>query len=145
MTVWIVAATVIVFLLALAASLDQLPKVYRGRHCTGSEWHRQFPDAPKAEIRRFLELFAVHAFGFRKRYTLKFGPQDRVMDVYRAVYRGKLWVGDAMEIESLGLTLGREYGVDLLQAWHPGITLGELFRMTREPPHGSASALPSGP
>src|SRR5262245_13878943 len=57
---------------------------YWQRACMGIRWRRRFPDAPKADIREFLRIF-VDAFAFNQRRRSRFAPDDRVMDVYRAL------------------------------------------------------------
>src|SRR6266571_4898042 len=52
---------------------------YWERACAGVRWRRRFPDAPKTEIREFLDLF-IDAFGFRRGRRCCFRPEDRVMD-----------------------------------------------------------------
>lgn len=95
------------------------------RRCMGIRWRRRFPNASKAELREFLDLFA-HAFGFNHRQSLCFSPDDRVMEVYRAVYpAGSL--ADGLELEMLALEVEKRYGVAWDSVWHGDITLGELF------------------
>jgi hypothetical protein len=115
---------------------------YWSRSCAGTEWRQRFPDAPKEDVRAFLEAF-VDAFGFKSKNRLKFSPADRVMDVYRTIYPPGSAV-DAMELETFALTLERQYGVDLVRVWKPEeTTLGDIFEMTRNP--NQASDAPSEP
>lgn len=102
------------------------------RVCTGRLWKRRFPRATKNEIREFLDLF-VEAFAFSRSRRLCFSPDDRVLDVYRALYPFPKLVGDAMEMETFAETASERYGVDLLQSWRKDITLGDLFERTRRP------------
>jgi hypothetical protein len=101
------------------------------RGCAGFRWRRRFPDASKSEIREFLDIF-IEAFGFKQSWRLCFTPEDRVLDVYRALYpvRG---TPDGMEMESLVLDLQKRYHVDIVSSWREDITLADLFTQTRRP------------
>ena len=63
---------------------------YWDRLCTGAKWRRRFPNSPKEEIRRFPVAF-IDGFAFKSNQRLKFTPDDKVMDVYRALYPSKDW------------------------------------------------------
>jgi propanediol dehydratase small subunit len=103
---------------------------YWERACMGIRWRRRFPDAPKAEIREFLDLF-VEAFGFRRKRRCCFSPDDRVMEVYRTLYPpGSEF--DSMELETFCTTLRKRYGVNFAASWRDDITLGELYARTRQ-------------
>ncbi len=104
---------------------DEAPAPYRFRTCEGLRWKRHFPQAPKDEIRRFLSIF-VNSFGFREKDRLKFGPDDRILDVYHAVYRPMPSV-DNMELEEFFCRVEDTYGIDSSQLWNGHLTLGELF------------------
>jgi len=104
---------------------------YWTRVCTGPEWKRRFPQAPKDDIREFLKGF-VDAFAFRRSRGLRFTPDDRVMDVYRTLHPPKWTLADSMELESLALRFHKHYGIDLVPVWRNDITLGELFALTRQ-------------
>jgi hypothetical protein len=104
---------------------------YWERACTGIRWRRRFPDAPKTEIRDFLDIF-IEAFGFRQKRRLCFAPDDRVMDVYHTLYPAS-GTPDGMELEDFVRSLQKRYGVDILSLWREDITLGELYERTR--PH----------
>src|ERR1700678_1604270 len=71
------------------------------RSCAGRRWRREFPGAGKMEIREFLGIF-VDAFGFPRQKILAFRPEDRIMDVYHAVYPSG-GVPDELELESFDL------------------------------------------
>ncbi len=102
---------------------------YWDRACMGIRWRRRFPDALKTELREFLTIF-VDAFCFDRRRRTCFSPDDRVMDVYRADYPpGSL--SDSMELETLGLSLEKRYGIDFTAVWREDITLGELYEHTK--------------
>jgi hypothetical protein len=90
-------------------------RFYWERACTGTRWRRRFPDSPKPEIREFLDLF-VDAFAFRRRRRCCFLPEDRVMDVYRALYPPGSAV-DGMELETFCQLLRKRYGIDFTTSW----------------------------
>lgn len=98
---------------------------YWKRDCTGALWKRRFPQATNTELRQFLALFA-DAFGFSARHPLCFSPDDRILEVYRALYPAKGWPDD-MELERFAMQVEETYGADIIARWHEGITLGELF------------------
>ena len=103
---------------------------YWDRACMGMRWRRCFPDAPKTEIREFLSIL-VDAFGFRHSRRCCFAPDDKLMDIYRAVYpQGSL--SDSMELESFAYALDNRYGIDLFASWQDGITLGEIYAEIRK-------------
>lgn len=103
---------------------------YWDRTCTGANWHSRFPDSPKDEIRKFLQTF-VDGFAFKDQQRLKFAPDDKVMDVYRALYPSEGWL-DSLEIETFSENLKKEYDFDLATVTNPDITLGQLFEMIKE-------------
>ena len=103
---------------------DEVPEPYRLRGCEGLHWKRRFPQAPKDEIRHFLSIF-VSSFGFREKDRLKFGPDDRIADVYHAIYRPVSWMDD-MELEEFFCRVGDTYGIDPKPLWN-SLTLGDLF------------------
>ena len=112
---------------------------YWGRSCTGRLWRRRYPDATKAEIRQFLQLF-IDAFAFKPARMLKFGPDDRAMDVYRA-QNPPIEISDSMELETLAIDLEKVYGFDVWDVWTPDITLGHLFEIARESQGHGAGAV----
>jgi propanediol dehydratase small subunit len=99
------------------------------RPCAGREWRRSFAAVPKSEIREFLKLF-VEAFGLRGKHCLAFRPNDRIMDVYRAMYPPKWTAVDDMELEYFALLLKERYTLDLTSNWRDDLTLGEIFSRT---------------
>lgn len=105
-------------------------RIIKERSCAGFRWHRQFPDARADEIRRFLDLF-VDAFAFPKKYRLRLQPEDQVVELYRTLNPPNWTISDAMEFETLGIELEREYGFDLFSCWHDDITLADLFQQVR--------------
>jgi hypothetical protein len=94
------------------------------RGCMGRAWRRAFPVAAKHEIRDFLGL-VVHSLGLPSDKRLALSPDDRIIDLYRALYPpGSM--ADAMELETLAEELGRLYAVDV-STWCTDMTLAELF------------------
>ena len=67
------------------------------------------------------------AFSFNTDDRFKFGPDDRIVDIYRACYpRWKIWrVADVMEIESLMLDLDKQFGIDIADRLDD-ISLGQV-------------------
>jgi hypothetical protein len=106
--------------------LDQ----YWTRNCTGSEWRKQFPQASKDAIREFLQCF-VKGFAFNSKKRLKFNPDDKIMDVYRALYPTEGWP-DALELETFSIYLEKKYRLDLASVFNEDLTLGQIFKMTTE-------------
>ena len=100
------------------------------RQCTGKDWKRRFPEVPKQEIREFLEAF-VDGFAFSSKKRLKFDPDDKVMDIYRALYPTPGWP-DALELETFAINLEKKYGFKLEKVFDEETTLGRLFEIARE-------------
>lgn len=122
-----VALIIIVITIAIAWSIytGDAPKKYRIRKCTGKNWKEKFPDIPKEEIRSFLFLFA-DAFAFSRKQKLKFEPEDKILDIYKALYPAK-WMADSMEVETLAEDIEKEYSINFTDVWHEDLTLGDLF------------------
>lgn len=134
---WIPIVIFVLVVLALTLWLEtnvrkQMRK-YWSRWCTGAEWRKRFPDAPKQAIREFIQQF-TDGFALSKKTRLKFSPDDKVMDIYRARNPIKNWP-DCLELEYFARNLERKYGVDLLKVWRQDIYLGEIFAMTRKNAH----------
>ncbi len=121
---WIITSVVFVALLFGILISNPIPKKYRGRECTGRRWKKAFPEIPKEEIRKFLLIF-VESFGFPSESKLKFEPNDKLIDIYRAIY--PLTGIDALEFESLSMGIEVAYNVKLEDIWHENISLGEMF------------------
>jgi hypothetical protein len=116
---------------ALLVMLERIRlRQFWSRACTGRLWRRRFPVASKTEIREFLNLF-IDSFGFSPSRRLCFAPDDRPIEVYRAVYPFPKLMADMMELETFCLRAEERYGVDLQAIWREDITLGELFQHTR--------------
>lgn len=129
-------ATAIAGLILLASILwavvfgGRLPQPFHDRTCQGKGWRRAFPSATKQEIREFLALF-VEAFAFSNNEKLKFSPEDQILQIYRALYPSK-WAPDALELEALAQNIEAKYSLKLESIWHEHITLGELFKNSRQ-------------
>jgi hypothetical protein len=126
---WCVAVG-LVFEFYAARRSKQLLSVYWLRHCTGRLWKRQFPNASKGDIRQFLDLFA-HAFSFPGR-QLNFAPDDRVMDIYRALYPDAS-APDGLELEAFSSSVQQRYGISVISIWREDLTLGELYARAASP------------
>jgi hypothetical protein len=117
--------TVIAIVIAWSFYTGHVPKKYRIRNCTGKNWKVKFPDTPKEDIRKFLFLF-TDAFAFSRKQKLKFEPDDKILDIYKALYPAK-WMADSLEVETLSEDIEREYNVNFASIWHENLTLGDLF------------------
>lgn len=96
------------------------------RPCAGREWRRRFPDAPKEEVRQFLQMF-VDSFSLERERYLTFRPDDQIMEVYRAINPPKWTVADSLELETFALAIESRYGFSLKSIWRDELTLGEVF------------------
>lgn len=112
---------------------------YWKRSCTESEWQRAFPNAPKESICDFLESFA-NGFAFRGKRRLKFSPDDKITDIYKALYPANDWTGvDALELETFSMILEENYKMNLASVLTDDLTLGQLFELaTRMKPNNRA-------
>ena len=133
MKTWIIilciVAAIFVLTLPIELRIRRNMRRYWDRACTGFQWRRRFPDAPKSDIRSFLELF-VDAFAFRQSRRLCFSPDDKVMEIYHTLYPDR-FMADALELETLASLLRKKYGIDAATFWREDITLGEVFTHTR--------------
>lgn len=100
------------------------------RPCAGFHWHSQFPDVPTSELREFLNLF-VDAFAFSRKRLCSFRPDDKVMDIYRALYPHD-GMADALELETFARDLKKRYDIDIAASWREDITLGEIYQTVRQ-------------
>jgi len=107
-----------------------VPAKYRQRECAGRKWKERFPSVSADYIRKFLSVFC-NAFAFSEKYRLKFVPQDKIFDIYRAVYSGES-EADCLELETLQLNMNEEYGINLKDIWCDEMTLGDLFNCVLE-------------
>lgn len=80
---------------------------------------------PIKEIREFL-LFLVKAFAFSDHEKLKLNPNDKILEVYNALYPSQ-WMPDALEFETLERDLRQKYSIELGKILRDDLTLGELF------------------
>lgn len=69
----------------------------------------------------------VKAFVLAGKERMRFSPDDRVMDVYRALYPPEDFLADSLELEMLAARLEKRYGINLKALWRESITLGDLF------------------
>lgn len=124
-------AAVSAMLVALSVERESRRRLreYWMRRCTGQQWRRRFPEVPKEEIREFLDAF-LDGFAFKNRQRLKFAPDDKIMDVYRAIYPAEGWP-DGLELETFASSLQKCYGFDLATINDSEVTLGKLFEMAR--------------
>jgi hypothetical protein len=95
----------------------------------GIRWRRRFPGSPKSDIREFLELFC-DAFGFSRASRRHFSPDDRVVEVYRALYPDR-FMADALELETLESRLWQRYGVEMRGFWREDITFADVYSHTK--------------
>ena len=98
---------------------------YLARGCMGRGWRRRFPAATKEEIREFLAIF-IDSFGFPSGHKLKFEPDDRLMDIHRALNPSPN-APDGEEVENFIIRLEEEYGIDISTQWDKDVALGDVF------------------
>jgi hypothetical protein len=110
----------------------RLPKQFHARSCQGRGWRNAFPSASKQEIRSFLTVF-VEAFAFSKTEKLKLNPNDKIIQIYQALYPIKQ-MPDALELETLAVDLEKKYRLKLENIWNENLTLGELFNHVQQVP-----------
>jgi hypothetical protein len=103
-----------------------IPRRYRGTETQEEEWLERFGHQKQAVIDAVLTSFC-EAFSFNPDSRYVFGPDDQVMEVYRACYpRWKLWLAaDSMEIETLMMDLEKRFGIES-GVWRADICLGKL-------------------
>lgn len=120
--------------IAFSISIEKKSRIalkrYWDRTCTGFLWKRRFPKASSESIRQFLNIF-VTAFMFPNR-ELKFSPDDRILDVYGALYPDRS-TPDALEVETLAQLIAKQYGIEIATIWRNDITLGELYANVTAP------------
>jgi len=138
MTTAIVILIVIVALVALSLLWDwrrsgrifraPIPRPYRDRDSQEDVWRRRYDG--KLDEADILLTMLCDAFLFNPDDRYKFGPDDQVMDIYRACYpRWKVWrVADDMEVESLMVDLDEEFGTDIADRLED-ITLGQIVEL----------------
>lgn len=118
---------IIIFVIFLVSAfyVDGLPKEYRLRKCMGKYWKSIFPSSSKEDIREFLILF-TDAFAFSNKDKLSFTPNDKIYDIYTALYPSK-WMADSLEIETLARDIENKYHINFIELWNEDLTLGDLF------------------
>lgn len=132
---WVLIGFVVIAGLASCIKLEGMRRrnmiKYWSRTCTGKNWKDRFPNVPALEIREYLEDF-VDAFAFSSKKRLKFAPDDKIMEIYKAQYPEKCLLADSYEIETLAFILKDKYRIDLHEIETPDMTLGELFNCLLE-------------
>jgi propanediol dehydratase small subunit len=66
-----------------------------------------------------------------KKTALRFQPDDRVMDVYRAINPPGAGA-DSLELKMLAMLVERSYGRAFEPVWRQDLTLGPLFAALRD-------------
>jgi len=66
------------------------------------------------------------ATAFDASEKLKFSPEDRILDVYRAVYPPR-HAPDSLELETFACELEKRFGLRLASLWSDQLTPGEVF------------------
>ena len=131
MLIIIVAIVLVVFVIVGVVVEDRLLQQLSSPTCTGRSWRNAFPASPKQEVREFHQIVLM-AFGIGQRFHLRFAPEVKLMDLYRAVEPPVLSMGvDAMELETLCMEIENRTGVNLSARWQDGLTLGEVFAFTQ--------------
>jgi hypothetical protein len=131
----IMVVVVIVALVALGVLWDSwrsgrafctpVPRPYRNRDSQEVVWRDRCGDG-LGEADAVLTMFC-EAFRFNPDDRYQFGPDDQVMDIYRARYpRWK--VSDEMEIERLMIDLDKQYGIEI-EDCRPDISLGDIVEL----------------
>ena len=121
----ILIITVAIIIIIWNFHISDIPRKYRNRSCTGKNWKTQFPHTPKEEIREFLFVF-TDAFAFSDQQKLKFKTNDKILDIYKALYPIES-MPDSLEVETLADSIEEKYSINFADIWHENITLGELF------------------
>jgi hypothetical protein len=110
-----------------------IPKPFEKRHSQEFVWRQRYPEERLATADTVLRM-VCDAFTFNPDHRYQFAPDDRVQDIYRALYPWwKLWqLGDMMEIVSLVSHLSGDLGIDISQEY-PNITLGDIVERAGKP------------
>jgi hypothetical protein len=106
-----------------------MPSPYHERASQEAEWRRRFTEEETKTAEVVLGL-VCDSFCFNPEERLKFGPDDRLLEIYRSCYPpSRRWFrGDCMEVETLLLLLDEELGVPD-SAWREEITIGEVVTL----------------
>ena len=105
-----------------------IPRPYQDRDSQEAAWRQRCGE--KMDDADAVLTMLCGAFEFNPDDCYKFGPDDKVTDIYRARYprlKG-CWSGDSMEIESLMVDIEKQYGIDV-EEWHSAISLGEIVEL----------------
>ena len=132
MTIAIVIFAVVILIAGIFAqrAFTERMRRFYDRRCAGRAWRDRFPEAKKEEIRGFLELF-VRSFALSRKKKLSFAPDDKIMDVYRAI-NPQVGGVDALECETLVTECEERYGVDITRGFSDSTTLGDIFRSVQK-------------
>jgi hypothetical protein len=128
---------VVIMLLSIAPDVVGWLRLrkYWLRPCMGRAWRIAFPDAPKQDLRDFLNCVAG-AFGFPEKRFLSLHPEDRIMRLYSAANPPILSMGvDGYELERFAEAIERRFSLEfdrIESAWHKDIALRDLFDLTRK-------------
>lgn len=101
---------------------------FRARACTGIRWRRRFPASTAPQIREFLDLI-LDAFGLPEKPRLSFSPDDNIFEIYCGLHPNPDLTPDCLEVETLALSLSKQYGLHDEVFLSEDITLGELFAL----------------
>lgn len=90
-----------------------LPRRYRQRDGQQPEWERQTGAVRIRQAEQLLQDICA-AFRFHPRYCWQFAPEDRLSEIYAAVYpRWRFWaVADDMELERILMQLPATLNAD---------------------------------
>lgn len=104
----------------------RLPRPYRDHRSQETVWDERYEQRRPPEVDRVLNLIC-ETFLFHPDNQYKLGPDDRLLDIYRACYpRPWSWFqGDCMEIESILMEL--DIAPD---DFHSEITLADLVDLS---------------
>lgn len=100
---------------------------YWDRSPTSAQWSATFAGVDTETIRAFLELF-VDAFAFSRKRAFCFAPDDRLCEIYDALYPcGSRGAGG--EMTALYGLLRARYKVSPAAQGFADLSLGDLFRI----------------
>ena len=91
------------------------------------KWKKAFPEKANEDIREFLQIF-VDAFALSRKMLFKFEPDEKVLEVYKAIYSPSSRC-DAMELETLFEHCAKRYNIKLESFWNDDTTLEEIFEI----------------
>lgn len=92
-------------------TIGGLPRMYRERQPSDAIWRDEF----REEFRLADDILLVFcdAFGFPDEERYKFIPDDRIMDVYTALYPPRWSMSDSLELETLITRLQERFGLEV--------------------------------